>query len=110
VDSWCVRGLANDQVTGMRLHEDHICHACCPVQAGEALAPECVNAKAIDALPCNCKATPSPLVVGSETGVGWSLKWISMVTWQRKHIILKTGGCVYMGVSVNQGHAYACTR
>jgi hypothetical protein len=75
----------------MRLHEDRICRTCCPVQAGEALAPEHVDAKVVDTLPCNCKAVPLPLVMGSEAEVDRSLKCISAVIWQREHVVFDDG-------------------
>lgn len=82
----------------MRLREARIRRACCPVQAGEVLAPERVDPEVVDTLPCNCEVAPSPLVTGSETGVGWSSKCISAVIWQRKHVVLVTGGFVNMSV------------
>jgi hypothetical protein len=60
----------------MRLHEACIHCTCCPVQAGEALAPERVDVEVVDTLPCSCKAALLPLVMGSETGVDRSLKCI----------------------------------
>jgi hypothetical protein len=96
----------------MRLREARIRRACCPVQAGpgEAPAPERVDVNVVDTLPCNCKVAPSPLVMRSKTGVGWSSKRISMVTWQRKYPFWRQVAVCIWVFTVDRGRAYACTR
>jgi hypothetical protein len=86
----CVRGLVEDRVLRIRLHEEyHTRRARCPVQASEGLAPERVEVEVVDTPPFNCRAVPNPslLVMGSS-------KRISAVIWQ-KHAVLMTGNCVY---------------